>query len=141
MISFKSHIHESLSSTYPIESAYPNPIRKGVSYRFNFTGNGNLYEATFALNDAETYMQIAFRGKNSLKIQGDRSGSNALKVYGTIANELKKFVSVNPQLETIAFTASDDRTYDLYGTFIHKIAKQLGWKVMRDRGGYVAVKP
>lgn len=145
MKTFKQHLSESLSSSYPIRM-----IRSDAAFHeFAFSDPDNHYHVVMMRHrptGTDYVLTVDFMAQHVLTRDGQKiplnfetmpSGKahNALKVYSTIGQQIKKYLVTNP-VDRIYFSAASSRTLKVYSMLAKRIAKELGGTFDIDGGTF-----
>jgi hypothetical protein len=96
-------------------------------------------EGVIVINGHEINIDITFAdmGKGIVDIEFmvggkfDLTGKGgASQVFATVVEAVKKFVTDNPKVKTITFTAHEQSRAKMYDTLAKRVSKQVGWHVI-----------
>lgn len=143
MKTFAAHLTESLNSSYTIVKKEWNDA--GAHFSF-LDDDDNIFHCHFereeiSRNDLDgVVIEVNFNQQTRRGLTTDltNNSKNALKVYSTIGNALKRYVSEYP-VNTITFYAAVTRTESIYRKLAIRIAKELDGKAFVKSGGFKVV--
>lgn len=128
MITFKQHLSESLSSSYPITVLRSDDLKHtfqfsdGISLYYAEFGRHNVYQRDTIVLHVD-FMTQTDAGQYTSQPTG--KAANALKVYSTIGAQIKSYIAKHP-VEMVYFSAAADATTGVYERLGKRIAAQLG---------------
>lgn len=129
MINFREFIVEAFDSSYDIKVERDT---KGL-YSFKFDIGGDTIRVRFdttatnmMLQAEKRTLEISFASGLENMRPTNLNGTSAIKVYSTIANQLRYYIKREGSIDTITFEPAVARTAGLYNSFAKMIAKKLG---------------
>lgn len=146
MKTFKQHLSESLSSSYPVDV----DTSDNETHVFQFSDDSNNeYEGLFSRSpntDGSVSIFVEFMSRPIKTVDGTRQrtsytsqptgrASNPVKVYATIGSQLKSYIRKHPA-DYIYFTAVSDRTLRVYEMLGKRIANELDGVFSRSKHGF-----
>ncbi|QIG70730.1 hypothetical protein EVB91_179 [Rhizobium phage RHph_I1_18] len=136
MITFKQHISESLSSTFPLTSVHSSSVAtfaqfvddKGVTYTVSIGNDNGTLNIAFSSND----MYLPGYGKDNRS----RSTGTALKVYATIG-KLVSDVIEELAINTVKFEAARPVMIPVYRKLADRLAQQYKGIVHQSDSNFI----
>lgn len=141
MITFKQHLSESLSSSYPVDIYQLS--ERGCEFYFK-DKDGTLYhvELDRLIRPNGIGLAIDFKakiaGNNTYTMGITGRSSNALKVYSTIGNQVRKYIKQYP-VDKILYVAASERTFNAYALLAKRIASELNGTINKAEEGVVVI--
>lgn len=139
MITFKQHLSESLSSSFPVEITLHRAHGNIVRHHFGFDDNdGNKYHCEFVWVEDQNVLVVDFTS-NGVSVRRERNQSSSpLKVYSTIGQQIRKFIADHPT-NKITFSAAHNMTIPVYQLLAKRIAKEFGGTVHGSGGLFTII--
>ena len=134
--------NEFLLELFDPKHAIPLKWRNGgtnilASGQLNIQGEPMTLDINFGLED-DNIVNIEFSVAGSYDLTG-KGGST--QVFSTVIEAVKHFVSTHPDVTAFTFTADEKSRARMYDTLTKRVAKEIGFDVMKMQGIFASYCP